>query len=101
MYIHCNSHVLNLCIVEACSLPPIRNMNSAITESASPPPPQNSAKWKIFLEKVIDRSTSIVKVKDLCRTRWIYRHEAYEDFHVSYQFLVCTMEVITDCDPTY
>ena len=35
IYTHCNSHILNLCIVEACSLPPIRNMNSTITESAS------------------------------------------------------------------
>ena len=33
MYTHCNSHVLNLCIVEACSLPPIHNMKSTITES--------------------------------------------------------------------
>ncbi len=25
VYVHCNSHILNLCIVNACSLPPIRN----------------------------------------------------------------------------
>ncbi len=24
-YVHCSSHVLNLCIVQACSLQPIRN----------------------------------------------------------------------------
>ena len=24
LYVHCNSHVLNLCVVLACSLPPIR-----------------------------------------------------------------------------
>ena len=99
MYIHCNSHVLNLCIVKACSLPPICNMNSTITGSEFFF--QNSAKWQILLEKVIDRSTSIIKVKDLCRTRWIYQHEAYEDFHVLYQFLVCTIKAITDRDPTY
>ena len=61
MYIHCNSPILNLCIVEACSLPPIRNMNSPITESAFFF--QNSAKWQIFLKKVIDRSTSLLKLK--------------------------------------
>ena len=33
-YVHCSSHVLNLCIVQACSLTSIRNMNGAITESA-------------------------------------------------------------------
>ena len=30
VYVHCNSHILNLCIVDACSLPPIRDMSSAI-----------------------------------------------------------------------
>ena len=34
MYIHCNSHVLNLCILEAYNLPPIHNLNSTITESS-------------------------------------------------------------------
>ena len=84
MYIHNNGHVLNLCIVEACSLPPICNMNFTITESAFFSKMVQNGKYflKIFLKKVIDRSTSIVKVKDLCRTRWIYRCEAYEDFHV-------------------
>ena len=28
MCIQCNSHVLNLCSVEACSSPPIHNVNS-------------------------------------------------------------------------
>ena len=34
-YVHCNSHVLNLCSVEACSLQCIRNMNSTITETVN------------------------------------------------------------------
>ena len=34
-YVHCNSHVLNLCIVEACRTPCIRNMNSTITKTAN------------------------------------------------------------------
>ena len=32
-YVHCNYHILNLCIVKACNLPLIRNMNSTTTES--------------------------------------------------------------------
>ena len=48
MYIHCNSHVLNLCIVEACSLPPIRNMNSTITEST-------------FFSKIVQNSKYFLK----------------------------------------
>ena len=33
--VHCNSHVLNLVIVKACSLPKIRNMAGTITEIAN------------------------------------------------------------------
>ncbi len=49
-------------------------MNGAITESSHFF--KNSAK-RLF---VIDKRTKLVRVKDLCRTRWIYRHEAYESF---------------------
>lgn len=28
VYIHCNSHILNMCIVQACSLTFVRNINS-------------------------------------------------------------------------
>ena len=65
-YVHCNSHVLNLCIVQACSLPVVKNMNSAVTETAYFF--NNSPKRQLFLEKVIDKNTITVKVKDLCRT---------------------------------
>ena len=74
-YIHCNSH-----IVQACSLQAIRNMNCTVTEAANFF--NNSQKRQSFLEKVIDKKTKVVRVKDLCRTRWIYRHEAYENFHI-------------------
>lgn len=32
MYVHCNSHVLNLCIAAACKLPPVRNMIDSLNE---------------------------------------------------------------------
>ena len=35
---------------------------------------KNSTKRPTFLESVVSGETS-VKVKDLCQTRWIYRHE--------------------------
>lgn len=59
-YVHCNSHVLNLCIVEACSLPPIRNMNSTVTETAYFF--NNSSKRQLYLEKILDGRTNTVKV---------------------------------------
>jgi len=34
-FVHCNYHILNLCIVGACRSPPIRRMSSAFAEAAS------------------------------------------------------------------
>ena len=48
-------------------------MNSTITETA------------YFFHKrqsFLDQKSGVVKVKDLCRTRWAYRHEAYENFNI-------------------
>lgn len=98
-YVHCNSHVLNLCIFEACSLPPIRNMNSTVTETANFF--HNSSKRQLFLEKIIDGRTNTVKVKDLCRTRWVYRHEAYEHFSLLFIYLLDVMKAISENDTTY
>jgi hypothetical protein len=100
VYLHCNSHTLKgLCIVKACSLPFIRNMNSTVTETAYFF--SNSSKRQAFLEKVVDRRTTTVKVKDLCRTRWVYRHEAYENFFKLCKYLVTVMELIVARDDEY
>ncbi len=69
LYVHCNSHILNLCIVQACSLRSIRNMNGTVTESSFFF--KNSPKRQTFLEFAIDKQTKSKKVKDLCRTRWV------------------------------
>ena len=98
-YMHCNSHILNLCIVRACNLPSIRNMNSTVTETAYFF--SNSAKRQAFFEKVVNKQATTVKVKDLCRTRWIYRHEAYENFFLLFKFLIITMEAIVSRDDEY
>lgn len=98
-YIHCNAHVLNLCIMKACSLPFIKTMNAAVTETANFL--HNSPKRQHFFEAVVDGRSKVVKVKDLCRTRWVYRHEAYENFYMLYKYLVATMIAITEHDQTY
>ncbi len=62
LYVHCNSHILNLCIVQACSLRYIRNMNGTVTESSFFF--KNSPKRQTFLELVIDKKTKSKKVKE-------------------------------------
>ena len=45
--------------------------------------------------------TPTVKVKDLCRSRWAYRHGAYEDFSLLYTYLVDVTEAICDNDTSH
>ncbi len=52
LYVHCNSHILNLCIVQACYLQSIQNMNGTVTESSFFF--KNSLKRRTFLELVVD-----------------------------------------------
>ena len=61
----------------------------------------NSAKRQHYLETVINGEKASVRVKDLCRTRWIYRHEAYENFRTLFKYLVTVMTAITSGDDTH
>ena len=96
VYTHCNGHILNLCIVQACSIQAVRNMNGTVTETAYFF--KNSAKRQNFLETVVSAKATRVKVKDLCQTRW---HEAYENFFMLFKHLVSVMVAITEGDETY
>ena len=95
-YVHCNCHILNLVIVKACSIQSVRNMAGTITETANFF--NFSAKRQRFLESVISLDASSqqrkVKLKDLCRTRWIQRHEAYETFFELLPSFVKVLETI-------
>ena len=95
-YVHCNCHILNLVIVKACSIQSVRNMAGTNTETAIFF--NFSAKRQRFLESVISLDASSqqrkVKLKDLCRTRWIQRHEAYETFFELLPSVVKVLETI-------
>ena len=81
-YVHCNAHILNLAIMKACSLPIIRNMACNITETAnfSTIHQKGSDSWSGLLKLINQPDVRKQKIRDLCRTRWIQRHEAYEAF---------------------
>ena len=74
LYTHCHSHQLNLCVIKACSIPNIRNANGVISEIAKYF--NYSPNRQHFFKHVIDSVTPAekrVKLKDLCRTRWVER----------------------------
>ena len=76
-YFHCASHRLNLAVVSACEIPALRNAESYIGEIArffsfSPE--------RLLLEKAIDKldpTPRAMKLKDVCRTQWVERIDAY------------------------
>ena len=88
-------HILNLVIIGACKEQLIKNMNGSITQAAYFF--TNSPKRQIFFEKVISSSSPQGKKKlmNLCRTRWIYRHEAYEVFLQLFPVVFKTLELIS------
>ena len=83
LYFHCASHCdcLNLCIVKACNLPAIKTMMGNLRELALFF--SNSPKRQRKLDEVINEAapdTKKNKLRDLCKTRWVERHEALETF---------------------
>ena len=102
LYTHCASHILNLCIVACCSIPAIRNtMDTAdcVYRFLDNPPKRQLALEKWIIE-VLPDGEKRRKLKSVCKTRWVERHEAFEEFFDLFLPLVCCMEEIKDanCD---
>ncbi len=80
-YSHCASHRLNLCIVKSCSIREVSNMMQ--TADSICRFFNYSPKRQLALERWIDDvlpGEKRHKLKELCRTRWVERHEAFEIF---------------------
>ena len=95
LYLHCASHCLNLAVVKSLQITSVRNMMGVIERinqffSAHP-------KRQRALETAIANtqpSSSVHKLKDLCRTRWVQRIDALQVFQSLYQSIVACMESI-------
>ena len=95
LYTNCNSHVLNLSVASACQIPLIGNMIDVINEAFLFF--DNSPKRQRFFETILQAlgsESKKVKLKDLCKTRWIERHTCYETFYDLYYFVCCCCEAI-------
>ena len=95
-YTHCQAHQLSLCVVKACSVAPIRNSTSTVSEIAKLF--SFSPKRQRFLEsKILSTVGSInkCKLKDVCKTRWIEHVDSYSIFFEMYPFVIQVMEEIS------
>ena len=106
VYTHCSSHVLNLCVVSSAKEADIRNMMDVAGSVARFF--NNSPKRQLALDKHIDElhaqnseASKRKKLKDLCKTRWVERHDAFEAFAELYVATVSCLEGIVESSSTW
>ena len=81
LYFHCAAHRLNLAVVSACKVQAFKNAESYVGEIARYF--NYSAKRQRALDRAIELSTTqskARKLKDACRTWWVYRIDSYVVF---------------------
>ena len=81
LYFHCAAHCLNLCVVKSCQVPQLRNMLGTLQEVASffNFAPKRQRKLEEVLSAAMPENKK-EKLVDLCKTRWVERHAAFETF---------------------
>ena len=100
LYLHCASHSLNLAVVKSLQITSVRNMMGVVKRvfqflAAHP-------KRERALEKAISYilpASTVRKLKDLCRTRWVQRIDAMEVFCSLHQSIVACMGNICSDGP--
>ena len=82
LYIHCVSHVLNLCVVATCSTQAIRNMYGVVAEICLffNYSPKRQQELQEHIENLPVGTISETKLVNLCKTRWVAQIEAFEVF---------------------
>jgi len=100
-FVHCASHVLNLCVLKSASIAEVRNVMDVVTSVANFF--NHSPKRQVTLDKFITEfhhrdaeSSKRRKLKDLCKTRFVERHDAFEVFVELYESTVHCLEEIVD-----
>ena len=96
LYLHCSSHCLNLSVVKSLEVASVRNMIGIVNRvsiffSAHP---KRQGKLEDAIETTQPES-SVHKLKDLCRTRWIERIDALDRFQALHLSIVACMESIS------
>lgn len=86
-YTHCFSHSLNLCLSKACNVSSIKNMMGIVSSIALLFCLIQLRELINFKSNILDNSNNSKKkekLKTLCETRWIERHDALITFKQLY-----------------
>ena len=95
LYVHCRSHLLNLCVASACGIPVVRNMMSRV-KSVSDFFNMHPKRFALLAMKIkeIKPSSRHVHLIDVCRTRWIARIDGLDVFVEVFEGVVLALETI-------
>ena len=99
MYFYCASHLLNLSVVSLTNIPHVRNMWDILTQVSLFF--KGSPKRESALEKAVEEQGELIsgtkkRLVDLCRTRWVERHDALVTFADLYPAVVALFQDIED-----
>ena len=102
LYTHCAAHRLNLCIVKCCANREVNNMMGVVDSISgffnnSPKRQRELEKW---IANVLPREEKRRKLKEMCRTRWDERHDAYDVFIDLFLPIVSCLEEIVRAPTT-
>ena len=101
-YTHCAAHRLNLCVMKCCSIREVSNMMESadkISRFFSNSPKRQTALEK-WIDNVLPLEENRKKLKELCCTRWVERHEAFEVFTDLFLPIFCCFEAIVYSSPS-
>jgi hypothetical protein len=96
IYMHCNSHILNLSIASTCKQITIRTVLEKMTAIAIfiNYSPRREELLQHIVEKNVTENQKRKTLIGLCKTRWTERDTAYEHFYMALPFLVTCFEII-------
>ena len=85
IYVHCNSHILNLCVASCCSIPFVHDMMDnvrSISNFFNDSPKRTQILTRIIREVYPEERQ--VKLLNVCRTRWVARIDGLKIFRSCY-----------------
>lgn len=95
VYVHCSGHCLNVVISESCSLPQVCSVMDRLLQcSRFFLYPKRMGTLEMIVKHSIIDSANRKPVLDLCKTRWVECHNAFQHFFHSFVFIVEALQII-------
>ena len=96
LYTHCTSHCLNLAVMTSFEEVSVRDMTGAVRQMAIIffAHPKHQKKLEEAIENIQPES-NVLKLKDLCRTRWIEWIDTLDRIKKLYSSIVACFENIS------